>query len=66
MIQQQRNRLHALHQRPTVIAAVRQRMERHITFMEKQVALIDAEIATALKQDSEWAAAAKLLLLSHE
>jgi transposase len=61
-IQQNRNRLHALLQRPQVIKPVQQRIERHIAFMEKQIASIDAEIRSAISQDADWAAAAKLLL----
>ncbi|MBN8592404.1 MAG: IS110 family transposase [Anaerolineae bacterium] len=61
-IHQNRNRLHALRQRPQIVKPVQQRMERHILFMEKQIALIDAEIRSAMSQDADWAAAAKLLL----
>lgn len=60
--QQERNRLHALRQRPVVIPAVQQRMEAHLDFLEAQIQAIEAELRTALTQDHAWATAAQLLL----
>lgn len=62
MRQQERNRLHALRQRPVVIPPVQQRMEAHLHFLDTQIKAIEGELRAALTQDSAWAAAAQLLL----
>lgn len=59
--QQVRNQLHALVQGPVVIAAVRTRMEQLIATLCAQIVEVEAEIAPALQQDAEWAAAAARL-----
>jgi len=59
--QQVRNQLHALVQGPVVIAAVRTRMEQLIATLTDQLAAVEAEIAPALQQDADWAAAAARL-----
>src|SRR5215813_4611284 len=59
--QQERNRLHALSQRPRVVKAVQRRMQAHIKFLDEQIASIEAELRSALKTDAAWQAAAKLL-----
>jgi transposase len=59
--QQVRNQLHALSQNPVVIASVRARMEQLISTLTDQLAAVEAEIAPALCQDAEWAAAAARL-----
>lgn len=56
-----RNQRHALLQQPVVIARVRTRREVLIARLDKEIAEVDAEIATALQQESAWAAAARRL-----
>ena len=59
--QQVRNQLHARNQMPTVIVAVRTRMEQLIDTLTGQLAAVDAEIEAALDFDSSWAASAQRL-----
>ena len=59
--QQVRNQRHALLQKPHVVAAVRERMDSLIATFTAQIAELDVEIATALRQDEAWAAAAARL-----
>jgi transposase len=59
--QQVRNQLHALVQHPTVIPEVRARMEHLLTTFETQLVEVEAEITTALCQESAWSAAAQRL-----
>jgi transposase len=59
--QQVRNQLHALVQHPTVILEVRARMEHLLTTFEAQLVEVEAEITTALCQESAWSAAAQRL-----
>ena len=59
--QQVRNQLHALVQGPVVIAAVRTRMEQLMRTLTDQIAAVEDEIAPALQQDADWAAAAARL-----
>ncbi len=59
--QQVRNQLHALVQHPTVIPEVRARMEHLLTTFEAQLVEVEAEITTALCQESAWSAAAQRL-----
>lgn len=59
--QQVRNQLHALEQHPTVIVQVRTRMETLLSTLQAQIDEVEAEIAVALTQDAEWAAAAERL-----
>jgi transposase len=61
MRQQERNRLHALAQRPRVVKAVQRRMQAHLKFLDEQIASIEAELWATLKTDAAWEAAAKLL-----
>lgn len=62
MCTQTKNRLHALNRRGTVVAAVRERAEKLLDTLKAQIAEIEAEIRQALRQDDEWAEAAKYLL----
>ena len=55
------NQRHALLQRPVVIPAVRQRMERLITLFTQQIAKVEQEIAKTFQMAPEWAAAAERL-----
>jgi transposase len=59
--QQLRNQLHALIQQPYVVASVRDRLETLIGTLTDELAVLDAEIATAMQQDDAWAAAAARL-----
>jgi transposase len=59
--QQVRNQRHALLQHPTVVAAVRARMETLIATLSAQIAAVEAELVPALEQDAAWAAAAARL-----
>ena len=59
--QQVRNQLHALTQMPTVIAAVRTRMEQLIETLTTQLEAVEAELETALASDPTWAASAQRL-----
>ncbi len=59
--QQVRNQRHALLQKPHVVAAVRERMDSLIATFTTQIAELEAEIATALRQDAAWSAAAARL-----
>ena len=61
MRQQERNRLHALQQRPHVVKAVQQRMQALVSFLDEQILAIEAELKQALKQDAAWEHAANLL-----
>jgi transposase len=56
--QQVRHQLHALDQHPEVIKAVRTRMESLLSTLQAQIDEVDVEIASALHQDSAWAASA--------
>lgn len=58
---QERNRLHALSQRPTIVSAVRERMEGHLQFLQQQIHHIEQELCQVLNQDAAWAAAAERL-----
>lgn len=59
--QQVRNQRHALLQHPTVVAAVRQRMDSLIATFTAQIAAVEAELIPALAHDAAWAAAAARL-----
>lgn len=59
--QQERNRLHALVQRPTIIPAVRARLEELIALCDRQIAQIETELVTVLQQDAAWEEAAHRL-----
>lgn len=59
---QEANRLHALQKRTTVVVAVVQRMKDLIAYLDQQIAQIEREVEATLRQDSEWAEAAKRLL----
>lgn len=56
-----RNQLHALLQRPIVIASVRERLESLIATLDEEIATVEQEIASALEQDVAWAVAAARL-----
>jgi transposase len=58
---QVQNQLHALEQGPVIVAAVKARMETLIATLGSQIAEVDAELASAINQDAEWAAAAARL-----
>ena len=59
--QQVRNQLHALLQQPVVIVTVRARMTSLLETLASQIVEVEQELALALRQDDEWAAAAKRL-----
>jgi transposase len=61
MLQMERNRLHALRLRPTVVAEVQARIQEHIAFLQSQLDVLDEEIKEALSQDDAWHEAAGLL-----
>lgn len=61
MRQQERNRLHALVQRPVTVKAVQQRMKAHLAFLDQQIQTIERELKAVLKQDAAWDKAAQLL-----
>ncbi len=61
MLQQERNRLHALRQRPQVVHEVEARLSAHIAFLQTQLKDIDHELQEALAQDHAWADTAALL-----
>lgn len=50
----ERNRRHALLQRPNVVASVRERLEAHIAFLQTQLAAIDREIEAILQNNHAW------------
>lgn len=56
MVGSERNRLHALRQRPYIVAPVRDRLEAHIAFLQDQIATIDREIEAALQDHHAWQA----------
>ena len=59
MIQQERNRLHALRQRPVIVEDVLLRLQDHIALLQAQVADIDAELERLLSTDTPWATSAR-------
>ncbi len=59
--QQVRNQRHALTQKPYVVAAVRERMDSLIASFTAQIGELETELATVLRQDDAWAAAAARL-----
>jgi transposase len=61
MRQQIRNQLHALTHCPTVITAVRTRMEHLIEACTKQIIEVEAELDAALTLDPSWTASATRL-----
>ncbi len=61
MQRQVQNQLHALEQGPVVVVAVKARMESLIAALGSQIAQVDDELANAITQDAEWAAAAARL-----
>jgi transposase len=58
---QVRNQRHALLRQPRVIADVQRRMDSLLDTLNDQIAEIEAELASALRQDESWAAAAERL-----
>jgi transposase len=62
MLQQTRNRLHALIHRPFVVASVQQHFEQLIAFLQAQIDDLDRELKQALSQDDQWNQSAQLLL----
>lgn len=61
MLQQERNRRHALRLRPTVVVQVEAKIETHIAFLQSQLDDLDREIKDAIAQDHAWDEAAGLL-----
>jgi transposase len=61
MRQQERNRLHALQQRPKVVEPVRERMQAVIELCTKQIEAIEGEIEGVIAQDQAWEEAAQRL-----
>jgi transposase len=60
--QQVRNQRHALLQAPTVIASVRERMERLLASLDEQITAVERELKEVIHLDAQWAATASLLL----
>jgi transposase len=58
---QVRNQRHALLRQPRVIADVQRRMDSLLETLNDQIAEIEGELAIALRQDENWAAAAERL-----
>lgn len=61
MLQMERNRLHALLRRPSVVADVQRRFEQNIASFQEQIADLDRELHAALVVDEAWDQAACLL-----
>lgn len=61
MRQQERNRLHALRRRASVVAEVEARLEAHIAFLDAHISDLDRQLQQALAQDPAWDQAAHLL-----
>lgn len=61
MIQQERNRLHAVRRRPHPELPVVQRLEAHIAFLRDQIQELDTELHDLIEQDPAWKSAAALL-----
>lgn len=59
---QEKNRLHALSQYPTIIANVVDSIQRHLDFIQQEIDLLEAEINAILTSQHEWAASTKRLL----
>lgn len=59
---QEANRLHALRHNPRAEASVVDRLERHIAFLQTEIATLDQELADLLTGDHAWASAARRLL----
>ena len=62
MRQQARNQRHALVQLPTVVAAVKERLDVLIATLDAQIEATEAELTEVIRQDPHWAANADLLL----
>jgi len=58
---QLRNQLHALNQHPTVVEAVRSRLEALLKMLDEQIAQVETELEQALALDKEWNNSAQLL-----
>ena len=58
---QLRNQLHALNQLPTVVEAVRSRLELLLKTLDEQITQVETELEQVLAQDKEWNASAQLL-----
>jgi len=62
MRQQARNQRHALVQLPTVVAAVKERLDVLSATLDAQIEATEVELTQVLRQDPSWAATAELLL----
>jgi transposase len=62
VLQQSRNRLHALKHRPFVVDSVHQQLEELIAFLQAQIDDVDRQIQEALAQDKAWQQSAEFLL----
>ncbi len=60
--QQARNQRHALVRLPTVVAAVKERLDVLIAMLDAQIEATEAELTEVMRQDPRWAANADLLL----
>lgn len=61
MIQQERNRLHALRRRPLPDPQVEQRLHDHMAFLQQHLAELDAELKLIITHDPAWRPTAALL-----
>lgn len=61
MLQQERNRLHALRQRPLAVPQVVAHLQAHIDFLRAQIAQLDAQLQQLIADDPAWHSAATLL-----
>lgn len=59
---QERNRLHALSYRPQVNAAVQERFQAHVGFLEQELKAIEQQITHLLQTIPDWHEAAQRLL----
>lgn len=62
ILQQERNRLHALQRRPLAVQPVLDRLQAHITFLKSQIVELDAELKQVIAADKSWQNSADLLL----
>ncbi len=62
ILQQERNRLHALQRRPLAVQPVLDRLVAHIAFLKSQIAELDTELKQVIAADPSWQHSADLLL----
>lgn len=59
---QEKNRLHALSQYPTIIPGVADSLQHHLVFIQQQINQLEAELKALLLSDHEWSLSAQRLL----